>query len=72
MKDLKEVPIINLVHRINQIEMEKQKLDIEYNQIINALWERIPSLKNDENTQPKPIQKKIGGLGDGTKNNSSN
>ena len=57
MKDLKEVPIINLVHRINQIEMEKQKLDIEYNQIVSELWERIPSLKKDENMQPKVIKK---------------
>lgn len=72
MKDLKEVPIINLAHRLNQIEVEKQKLDLEYNQIVQELWERIPSLKNDVNIQPKPIQKKIGGLGDGTKNNSSN
>ena len=57
MKDLKEVPTIDLVHRINQIEMEKQKLDIEYNQIVNELWERIPKLKNDENMQPKVIKK---------------
>lgn len=72
MKDLKEVPLIDLAHRLNQIRVEQQKLELEHNLIVNELWERIPSLKTDCNIQPKPIQKKIGGLGDGTKNNSSN
>ena len=72
MKDLKNIPLIDLAHRLNQIRVEQQNLDLEHNAIINELWKRIPSLKTDCNIQPKPIQKKIGGLGDGTKNNSSN
>lgn len=59
MKDIKQTPLINLAHRLNQIEIEKQKLDIEYNLIVNELWERIPSLKNDENLQPKVIKKGV-------------
>lgn len=70
--DLKHISTIDLVHRLNEINVERQNLDIEYNKIIYELWDRIPSLKTDCNIQPKPIQKKIGGLGDGTKNNSSN
>ena len=57
MKNLKQVPLIDLANRLNQIEMEKQKLDLEYNQIIYELWERIPPLKEDENMQPKVLKK---------------
>lgn len=57
MKDLKETLIKDLAHRLNQIESEKQKLDLEYNLIINELWRRIPSLKDDENIQPKVIKR---------------
>ena len=59
MKDLKQVPLIDLANRLNQIEIEKQKLDLEYNQIIYELWERIPPLKEDENMQPKVIKKGV-------------
>lgn len=57
MNDLKHESILNLANRLNQIEREKQKLDMEYNQIVQELWNRIPSLKNDENIQPKVIKK---------------
>ena len=56
-KNIKQTPLINLAHRLNEIEKEKQKLDLEYNQIIYELWERIPPLKKDENIQPKVIKK---------------
>lgn len=59
MKDIKQTPLINLAHRLNEIEKEKQKLDLEYNLIVNELWERIPSLKYDENLQPKVIKKGV-------------
>ena len=72
MEEFDKETVFNLVNRLNQIEVEKRKLDLEYNQIVQELWGRIPSLKTDCNIQPKPIQKKIGGLYDGTKNNSSN
>lgn len=72
MKDLKQVSLISLVNRLNEIEVEQQNLELEYNAIVNELWERIPSLQNDCNIQPKPVQKKIGGLYNGTQNNSSN
>lgn len=70
--DLKHTPTIDLVHRLNKIDVERQNLDIEYNQIIYELCDRIPTLKEDENIQPKSVQKKIGGLGYETKNNRSN
>ena len=57
MKNLKQLSVIHLVNRINEIRVERQQLDIEYNQIVSELWERIPSLKNDENMQPKVIKK---------------
>lgn len=42
-----------LVIRLSEIDREIDKLQIEYNQIIKEIWERIPSLKGDENLQPK-------------------
>ena len=72
MKDLKHTSTIDLVHRLNKINVERQNLDIEYDQIIYELWDRIPTLKENENMQPKSVQKKIGGLGYETQNNSSN
>ena len=71
MNDLTKETLFNLITRLNQIEVElqklglkyssiltemnteKQKLDNEYNEIIYELWNRIPSLKDDVNIQPK-------------------
>lgn len=55
MKDLREESILKLANRLNQIE--RQQLDIEYNQIVHELWNRIPSLKDDVNIQPKVLKK---------------
>lgn len=57
--DLKHTPTIDLVHRLNKIDVERQNLDIEYNQIIYELCDRIPTLKEDENMQPKIIKRKL-------------
>lgn len=43
----------DLVFRLSEIEREKFKLDLEYNKIVQELWDRIPSLKDDVNLQPK-------------------
>lgn len=59
MNNLKNETTLNLAHRLNQIEVEKQKLDLEYNQIVQELWDRIPSLKSDENMQPKVIKRGV-------------
>lgn len=40
-----------LVSRLNQIRLEQQKLDLEHNNIIQELWEMIPSLKGDPNLE---------------------
>lgn len=52
--------ILQLVYRLNdlmkertQLEMAMNELDKEYNAIVYELWGRIPSLKTDENIQPK-------------------
>ena len=59
MKEFDKETVFDLVNRLNQIEVEKQKLDLEYNQIVQELWERIPSLKKDENMQQKVIKKGV-------------
>lgn len=40
-----------LVMRINQIMIERNKLDIEHNEIVKELQKRYPQLKDDENIQ---------------------
>ena len=57
---MKNMTILQLVYRLNDIMVEQNKLEIksmelekEYNEIVYELWGRIPSLKDDENIQPK-------------------
>lgn len=53
MEEKDKETVFNLVTRLNQIMIEQERLDIEYNKIIKELWDRIPTLKNDPNLQPK-------------------
>ena len=55
--DFKDKTNFDLVDRLNHINVEKQQLDIEYNAIVHELWNRIPSLKDDENIQPRVLAK---------------
>jgi len=50
---MKDKTILELATRINEIRVEQQKLEIEYNSIVKELWDRIPSLKDDPNLQIK-------------------
>lgn len=50
---MKEKTLFELANRLNEIEKEKNKLDLEYNKIVYELWGRIPTLKTDANIQPK-------------------
>lgn len=50
---MKDKSLKELVVRLNQIETEKNELDLEYNMIVHELWNRIPSLKEDVNVQLK-------------------
>lgn len=52
--------ILELANRLNEITKEKNRLGIllndldkEYDSIVYELWNRIPSLKEDANIQPK-------------------
>ena len=54
---MKDKSTKELADRLNQIMVEKNKLDIEYNEIVKELWDRIPSLTNDPNLQPKELNK---------------
>lgn len=57
MSNFEKTPLIDLAHRLNQIRVERQNLDIEYNQIIEELWKRIPNLKEDPNMQLKKVKR---------------
>ena len=61
--DLKDKTIKELVDRLNEINKEKDKLDIEiivlndeYDKIVKELWDRIPSLKDDPNLQKVKVK----------------
>lgn len=63
--DLKDKSIKELVDRLNEINKEKDKLDIEiivlndeYDKIVKELWDRIPSLKDDPNLQKVKVKRK--------------
>lgn len=58
MKDIKDKSIKELADRLNAIMIEKNNLDMEYNQIVKELWDRIPSLKTDPNLELKKTRGK--------------
>ena len=47
---------------MNEINEEINKLEIEHNQIIQELHNRLPHLKDDVDIQPKVLRKIKGGL----------
>lgn len=61
---MKNRSILQLATRLNEIEIERNKLEMnlmqlnnEYNAIVYELWGRIPSLKEDVDMQPKKMVK---------------
>lgn len=59
MENIKKESLINLIKRLNQIDEAQQRLDMEYNEIIYELWYRIPTLRIEENMQPKVLKKEM-------------
>lgn len=60
MEDIKNRTTLFLAQRLNEImkeqnqyEIELLMLDKEFNAIVYELWDRIPSLRNDADMQPK-------------------
>lgn len=56
--DLKSKSVYELAMRLNRIMVEQQKLDLEHNRIVQELWDRIPSVKESPDIQPK-IKKRV-------------
>lgn len=57
MKNIKETPLIDLLHEMDKIEKDIDKLIIKRNEIIFELWRRVPTLENEEEFQPKVLEK---------------
>ena len=55
---MKDKTLFELCTRLNEINKEMDNLEMEQSKIIKELWERLPSLKDDVNIQPK-IRKKV-------------
>lgn len=48
---------IEIIAELDEIKIKREKYDIRENELIYELWERIPSLKNNEYFQPKVLKK---------------
>lgn len=46
---MKDKSTYELVMRINQLMKERDKIDMEHNEIVKELQRRMPQLKDDEN-----------------------
>lgn len=57
-KDWNENKVLHLANRMNEIRNQINSLEMEYNEIISKLWEEIPSLKDDVNTQKIKVKEK--------------
>ena len=51
--NLKSWTVYDLAMRLNMIMVEQQQLDLEHNAIVQELWDRIPSVKDSPDIQPK-------------------
>ena len=49
---MKNKTVKELAMRLNEIMQEKNKLDMEYDEIVKELWDRIPSLQTNPDIQP--------------------
>lgn len=56
MNNLESKSIQELADRLNKIMVERDKLYIEYSQILEELCKRLPNLKDDENLKLKKIK----------------
>lgn len=56
MNNLENKTIQELADRLNKIMVERDKLYIEYSQILEELCKRLPNLKDDENLKLKKIK----------------
>lgn len=48
---MKNKTTLELAFMLNEINKQMNELEIEYNKVVNELWERIPKLKDDVNMQ---------------------
>ena len=56
MKDYSKISTSKLVDRLYNIDLEHEKLNIEYNKIIDELTKRIPSLDSKEGFQKVKVK----------------
>lgn len=54
---IKNMSVYDLAMRLNMIMVEQQRLDLEHNLIVKELWDRIPSIKESPDIQPKTLKR---------------
>ena len=55
--ELKEMSLLELGAKLNELSYEIDNLTMQYNMIIDEIVERIPHLESDPNIQPKIVVK---------------
>ena len=55
---MKDKTLFELCTRLNEINKEMDNLEMEQSKIVKEILERIPSLKDDVNIQPKKRERK--------------
>ncbi|MBO7614991.1 MAG: hypothetical protein J6T15_04785 [Bacilli bacterium] len=60
MTNLKAKSVLELAKRLNEIDVMLRQLELEYNEIVDEIQERLPSLKEDKNLQK--IKRKCRGV----------
>ena len=66
--NLKSWTVYDLAMRLNTIMVEQQRLDLEHNQIVKELWDRIPAVKESPDIQPETLKRVPPKLPPGTPN----
>ena len=55
--ELKEMSLLQLGARLNELSYEIDQLTMQYNAVIDEIIERTPHLEGDPNMQPKIVVK---------------
>lgn len=56
MNNLENKSIRELADRLNEIMVERDRLYMEYAEILEELYKRLPNLKDDKNLELKKIK----------------
>ena len=57
---MEDKEVFKLAQRLNEIMKLRNELDMEYNEIVEKLWGKLPNLRDDVNVQKIKLKKRKG------------